>query len=359
MSIKLQRYLFFVVAFFLSAGCAGAQKQEKTPLISAVKGRDLPTVESLIASGADVNARGSSFDWGKTAIIEAAIRGDDEISKRLLRAGANVNGVDNYGDTALMAAAEFGHADLAQLLIEYGADVNATKSNLTTALMIASRKGELEVVKVLLDADADVNIGLGSGDTALSLAALRGNILIMEALIGKGASVNQNDEKGRSLLFRCIGKAGPATKLLITSGADVNERFVNGMTPLMATAYQGDADSLRTLLAHGANVDMRCKSTDERVENSTALHWAAVKGHVDIIVILLEAHSDIEAKDRKGHTALILAAMEGHTKAVEVLLKAGATSDCKDNNGFTPLMYATKKGYRVVEKALKEAGAVE
>ena len=55
-------------------------------------------------------------------------------------------------------------------------------------------------------------------------------------------------------------------------------------------------------------------------EGSTALHLAAKEGHAGVVVALLEAGADINARDGAGNTALCLASEAGHVGVVSELI---------------------------------------
>ena len=62
----------------------------------------------------------------------------------------------------------------------------------------------------------------------------------------------------------------------------------------------------------------------EQRYGDTALMWAAVAGHVDVVRLLIEAGADVRAVDDEGVTALHLARANGHTEVAAALLAAGA-----------------------------------
>jgi ankyrin repeat protein len=55
---------------------------------------------------------------------------------------------------------------------------------------------------------------------------------------------------------------------------------------LISAAYRGDADAVRRLLAAGARIDAEAKG------GGTALTYAATRGHLEILQLLLGEHSD-------------------------------------------------------------------
>jgi ankyrin repeat protein len=72
-------------------------------------------------------------------------------------------------------------------------------------------------------------------------------------------------------------------------------------------------DIARFLVQAGASIEAR----DEDL--STLLHDAAVKGHLDIIQMLLDAGADRTIRDSNGYTAAQLAIKYEHFEAAELL----------------------------------------
>ena len=89
----------------------------------------------------------------------------------------------------------------------------------------------------------------------------------------------------------------------------------------------------------------------------TPLHWAANRGHLDIVQALLKARADVNAKDEYGMTPLHLAAIRGHLGIIQALLKAGADVNAKDEDEYTPLHLAAARGHLDIVQALIEARA--
>src|SRR5438045_5390865 len=77
----------------------------------------------------------------------------------------------------------------------------------------------------------------------------------------------------------------------------------------------------------------------------TPLSWAADKGHVDVVKLLLNANANIEAADKYVRTPLSWAAEKGHVDVVKLLLNANANIEATDNEyGRTPLTWAAWNG---------------
>ena len=88
----------------------------------------------------------------------ACERGDSEIVKLALLAGAAVNGVNTRGLTPLLMACSHGHAVTVRVLLESNADANLCASDGTARapLHAAAKRGDDEIAKLLLEAKANI-----------------------------------------------------------------------------------------------------------------------------------------------------------------------------------------------------------
>ena len=109
-------------------------------------------VIELITSGADIEYKDEKK--GDFSLLLCARKGFLEIAYLLLRAGANVNQINNYLTTSTMAAARHGHKELLELLILLGADVNAKCFDGDNALMSAKRHGQQDCFDILVHAQS-------------------------------------------------------------------------------------------------------------------------------------------------------------------------------------------------------------
>ena len=86
------------------------------------KGKELPLVEALIESGADLDFKRDGED--DTPLIRAASLGTEDVGLRMLDAGANPNLRGRGGETALQWAALLGEDRLAERLVKVVADID-------------------------------------------------------------------------------------------------------------------------------------------------------------------------------------------------------------------------------------------
>ncbi len=71
------------------------------------------------------------------------------IQEALIKAGADVNALNNYNQTALMIAAYVGIGEVVKLLLDNGADKNIQDDNGATALDYAIDGEQEHIVKIL------------------------------------------------------------------------------------------------------------------------------------------------------------------------------------------------------------------
>jgi outer membrane protein assembly factor BamB len=87
----------------------------------------------------------------------------------------------------------------------------------------------------------------------------------------------------------------------------------------LAAARNGDASTVRDLLAHGVDVNSKTEY------GATALSYAADKGHIAVVKVLLEYKADLNTKDTfYKEVPLDWAIIHGHAEIVKTLLEAGA-----------------------------------
>ncbi len=239
-------------------------------LFTAVASGDTAAVATLIAQGADVNARDR---YGETPLYFAD---SAAIAMLLIEHGANVNNLDRHGSGPLATAAMFGDYTVAKLLIAHGASVNAWDDSSRTALYLA---GSRSVAALLIAHGANVNAVNDDGTPLVNMAKSdrSGSRAIAALLIAHGANVNAQDRFGRTSLYVAAAEGHlDVAQLLIVHGADVNTQNFRGDTPLMAAAMAGHGAIAALLIDHGADIDVRDRDGRTALDFATSPDNAAV-----------------------------------------------------------------------------------
>jgi ankyrin repeat protein len=171
-----------------------------TPLDLALDYKNENTVTALLHLNPPPDALRQTAG---AAMESAALRGQTEIAKLLLRAGLPINERTPAGSTYLSDAALKGRKQLVQLLLEQGADVNEGNPAGGTPLHDAALGGNPEVIRLLLDHGARVDAqDQESRATPLMIAASLGRSSAVALLLHRGANPNLKDRFGHTALDR-------------------------------------------------------------------------------------------------------------------------------------------------------------
>lgn len=265
----------------------------------------------------------------------AIYSGGEESVKILLDEGADVDVFDEKNRTPLSTALIQRNEKITKLLIDYGADVNLGGRSWGFPLQLAIDWGNEEIVKSLLDKKTYVNANCGCGRTILTKASIKGNLTIIRSLLEHGADVEARDHlSNMNALEMAVGlRKGAVIKALNDRKADMNESDRRN-SPLRNAVRGEDLKTVKFLLDHGANVDVR-----DRHGNSL-LHLATEFGSKEIIKALLDKGADINAIGEGGDTPLHSATTDRNSEIVRLLLDHGANANTGDFHGATPLHQA-------------------
>lgn len=101
---------------------------------------------------------------------------------------------------------------------------------------------------------------------------------------------------------------------------------------------------IKWLIKQGAEVDVKDKI------HRTPLHWAAHRGHHDIVKVLLNKNASCTIMDAEGVSPLHLAIKQPSTKCLEIMLDHFQQTKCDlstliDGKGRTPVHWAAASGF--------------
>jgi ankyrin repeat protein len=316
-----------------------------------------------------------------TRVADAAMQGNRELVRTLLKQAVDVNAAQGDGMTALHWAASKDDAELAQLLLSAGANARATtRLGGITPLWLAAQNGNGRVIEMLLKAGADANAPALTGVTPVMMAASSGNVDAIKSLADHDGNVNAKEATyGQTpLMFAAANNHSDAVKLLLERGADPNLATKVRMPPVRrggapgqrqgaqaqngsgqagnrgqrgaapAPGPEGNAPPPAAQATAAANQQQRSANEDEPPEPQepmgglTALLYAARQGHFETVRTLLDAGVDINQVSADKTTPLMMAIINGHFDLGMYLLERGANSKLATVAGGTPL-------YRVID----------
>lgn len=348
-------------------------------LFTALRGANPVGVRAALDQGADPNSReidqalpvgpfAAARQWfaqamhpdqAVTALTVAAYAGNPQSIRLLLDRGALPTRSNGDGSTSLMAAASvpipyFGDIRytqaiarqqlmVMQMLLDKGADINAQSGYRRTALGDAVNELgndgpiNLTVVRFLLNHGAKPDAPSQMGGTLLLWVAKSDNngiIPLVNLLLDHGANVNGVDTLGWTVLQRASQWINPAlVETLLKHGANPNcQSSANDMTPLMEAARQGQAGTVRLLLARGADASAVSRGW------GTALVIATQNNRANIVRLLLDSGANPNYHNRleECEPALVVAASNNNAQIVRLLLSAGADANLEGQDD-TPL----------------------
>ena len=369
----------------------------ETALMCAVNAGNTETVALLLHHDADVNV---VDDWYGTCLHIAASKDlTGSITRLLLERNPNTELVDGLGLTPLFVAAFNANDVITHQLLEKGAKHHAREPGSFSALhyaamlpnhtfmsrLIHPRGPDFEAfynlstyhltpdpskdttsqqraltISTLLKHGVDIHAA-SKGFTPLHIAALTAQASLVDALLSNGASA-----QGIPVINAYWGLSPATVHLLLSHGADIeatDSRY--NKTALIWTAEIGSPATLDVLLQHGANVH------DQDIQGSSALHYAAANGRVEIVQRLLSSGADANLRDSEGRTPLIRLASAGsfylagrwwdptlteRENTAVLLLEAGCDPGVRDVHGKAVARYAVGNGYVGILKVIGDWG---
>ena len=119
------------------------------------------------------------------------------------------------GPKPLHWAVRHNREEMVKRLMKLGADVEASDKDGETPLLHACRDGRVKMVRLLVETfGANMAVTGLDGQTSLHRVADRGREGALSALIGLGAEINARDGRGRTALHLASAKAKGQTILL-------------------------------------------------------------------------------------------------------------------------------------------------
>lgn len=369
--------------FSMRALAAGAAIAALCMLSACGMSHDLrASTVRAVDENAALELRAKGIPFTQAAFLDSVISGQKEVVALFLRAGMDPNardsgardrGPDRTGWTALLWALWERHTDIAEILMDHGADPNLRgKATETTALNLAITHARESLAMKAIRLGAKLEVADLDGRTPVFLAARDDRMELLQLLIGRRVNIDVVDRIGRTPLTNALRSrqrlavnylletgarpsAGSDSALLLAAeigwldvvqrllppGSSARSGFAGPDTPLAAAARNGHSEVVKFLIGKGADVNQ-----------GLPLLGAAYRNRADIVALLLESGSNVNAVDEQGRSALWLSCADDHEHVMRMLLDRGANANLPSKYGETPLMRAVQAGQATAAKLL-------
>ena len=345
-----------------------------TPLMAAATSGNVGAVRALLDHGAFVNARETAN--GQTALMFAAWENRADVIRLLVERGGHTGLTSWVVSTSPQTIDEDGNPVVVRRPRAPGA--NSVMGGMT-ALLFAARDGHLEAVRALVASGANIDqVAGGDGSTPMVIAIANGHYTLAKYLLDAGADPVLANIDGLAPLYATVNMRfapvswapNPRTDqeevdgvrllaALLDAGADPTARIARrlwfsptshnrlwinpaGATPFWRAAQASDVESMRLLLAAGADPDLSTFDGTTPLMVAAGIGWRgnfsqnAPDSWMTAVHFLTEIGADVKAVDADGYTALHGAAALGNDEMVEFLVARGATVDAINEAGNSP-----------------------
>jgi len=346
--------------------------QHQTALMWAAAEQHSNVLQTLIAARADLQAHTKS---GFTALHFAARAGDLPSVQTLLDAGVDVNvrwqpdpAPDRGAETSGAAAGRGGAAQRARPG-GFG-ERGGTSFPGSTALLVATIRGHIRLALFLLDRGANPNI-LDAGFTPLHWAAGTWENGLANPVYGFVDPIGGIPDREAKLQL---------VKALLAHGADPNLQMTArppgfggtgtggyndavGATPFIVAANASDVEMMRILLAAGANPHLASKTNSNALLAATGLNRGIGEiidnedRALEAVKFLLDLGVDPKAVTADHENALFGPGYRGWNRMLELLIEKGADVNIINSAGVTPYLAASGFGDRLGGVLYNKTGA--
>ena len=343
-----------------------ADKQDvESPLVKAVRAKNLAEVKRLVEAGADVNEGNSPFDRNPNPLSIAIYDNSQQIAKYLLSKGASsrfglcdaietgdvpwVQTLIAYGfkcSDGVLNAVEANKPQMVCYLVEQGFRVNFSQKRRTglfrkhyvSPLGAAIDMNSTEMVLYLVKGGANVN-------EAFAYAVENGHIKLGQQLI------DLNLKRDEMFLSCFENKSLELAKYCIQKGVDKNTQDIDGRNAYHYSVRSGYKEGMDYCIG-----ELKLDPDKKTAANQTALMLSCYSGNLSVFnEIFATQKPTIEDEDVNGETALYYAVRSGNLAIIEYLIAAGANINHQNTVGNTVFMESAGKDKNDVYEFLKQS----
>jgi uncharacterized protein len=200
-----------------------------------------------------------------------------------------------------------------------------------TALTDAIRKGDADAIERLLGANPELVSVMEENVSPLLFALYHGKRELAHLLLDRGAPL--------SFAEACaLGERERLEGLLAADPTSLESRSPDGFPPLGLAVFFGQPEIARLLIERGADVG----AAADNALRVAPVHAAAAACDRDTMRLLLAHGADPNARQQMDYTPLHGAASRGDIEMAKLLLDAGADPDARGSDGMTPVEIARK-----------------
>ena len=212
------------------------------------------------------------------------------------------------------------------------------------AIFDVIRAGDTARLRALLAADpAAVNVRSDRGYSPVLIAQYHRQPECLKTLLAAKPVLDIFDAAS-------VGATARVAELLDADPSLLNAYAGDGFFPLALAAFFGQPETVKLLLARGANVAQAARNPMK----IQALH-SAVTNNLETVKLLVEAGAPVNAKQDKGWAPLHEAVNRGDLEMTRYLLAHGADPKQQNDEGKSAIGLAAEKGNNGILKLLKGA----
>lgn len=165
-------------------------------------------------------------------------------------------------------------------------------------------------------------------------------------LLARGLDPNTLDPQGQHGLFLALRGGSSKVVRLLLQHPETRVESTNavGETPLMMAALRADLETMKALIARGAQINR---------PGWTPLHYAASSPSVAPVLMLVDQGAQIDSRAPNGNTPLMLAARYGSVDSVALLLQRGADRGLRNERNYNAADYARLDGREFLARKLE------
>ena len=212
------------------------------------------------------------------------------------------------------------------------------------AIFDVIRAGDAARLQALVAADrAAVNVRSEKGYSPVLIAQYHRKPDCLAVLLAAGPVLDIWDAAS-------VGATARVAELLDADPARLNAYSADGFFPLALAAFFGYPQTVKLLIARGADVGQAARNPMK----IQALH-SAVTNSFETVKLLVDAGAPVNAKQDKGWAPLHEAVNRGDAEMTRYLLAHGADPKQQNDDGKSAIGLAAEKGNQDILRLLKGA----